>query len=80
MSRNDPKTTSLMTSVTKNPQPPTKNYFLVQSTRLADPFELFNSSLVQSAEELGRWQGNRILLFFRPKSKYEYTIDRLSTC
>jgi len=27
----------------------------VQSTRLADPFELLNSSLVQLAEELGRW-------------------------
>jgi len=27
----------------------------VQSTRLADPFEPLNSSLVQSAEELGRW-------------------------
>jgi len=27
----------------------------VQSTRLADPFEPLNSSLTQSAEELGRW-------------------------
>jgi len=27
----------------------------VQSTRLADPFELLNSSLAQSAEELGHW-------------------------
>jgi len=27
MSQNDPKTTSLMTSVTKNPQPPTKKRF-----------------------------------------------------
>jgi len=27
----------------------------MQSTRLADPFELLNSSLVQSVEELGRW-------------------------
>jgi len=27
----------------------------VQSTRLADPFEPLNSSLVQSAEELWRW-------------------------
>jgi len=26
MSQNDPKTTSLMTSVTKNPQPPTKKF------------------------------------------------------
>jgi len=37
----------------RTPQP--KNFFRVQSTRLADPFELLNSSLAQSAEELGRW-------------------------
>jgi len=56
MSQNDPKTTSLMTSVTKNPQPPTKKFFFqVQSTRLADPFEPLNSSPAQSAEELGCW-------------------------
>jgi len=55
MSQNDPKTTSLMTSVTKNPHPQPKNFFQVQSTRLADPFEPLNSSLVQSAEELWRW-------------------------
>jgi len=41
-----------MTSVTKNLQ---KIFFLVQSTRLADPFEPLNSSLAQSVEELGRW-------------------------
>jgi len=35
-----------------NPQP--KIFFRVQSTWLADPFEPWNSSLVQSAEELGR--------------------------
>jgi len=29
--------------------------FRVQSTVLADPFELLNSSLAQSAEELGCW-------------------------
>jgi len=28
MSQNDPKTTSLMTSLTKNPQPPTKKFFV----------------------------------------------------
>jgi len=56
MSQNDPKTTSLMTSATNNLQPPTKkNFFRVQSTRLADPFEPLNSSLAQSAEELGCW-------------------------
>jgi len=55
MSQNDPKTTSLMTSVTKNPHPQPKNFFRVQSTRLADPFEPLNSSLAQLVEELGRW-------------------------
>jgi len=55
MSQNDPKTTSLMTSVRKNPHPQPKIFFRVQSTRLADPFEPLNSSLAQSAEELGRW-------------------------
>jgi len=45
----------LMMSVTKNPHPPTKNFFRVQSTRPADPFKTLNSSLAQSSEELGRW-------------------------
>ena len=30
-------------------------FFRWRSTRLADPFEPLNSSLAQSAEELGRW-------------------------
>jgi len=56
MSQNDLKTTSLMMSVTKNLHPPNqKILFRVQSTRLADLFELLNSSLAQSAEELGHW-------------------------
>ena len=69
-----------MTSVTKNLHPQPKIFFQVQSTRLADPFKLLNSSLAQSAEDLGRWKGNRKLLFFRPKSKYEYIVDQLSKC
>ena len=36
-----------------HPQP--KNFFPVQSTRLADLFEPLNSFLVQSVEEWGRW-------------------------
>jgi len=56
MSLNDPKITSLMTSLTKKPAPPRQNmFFRVQSTRLADPFEPLNSFLVQSVEELRRW-------------------------
>jgi len=42
-------------SLTKNPQPPTTIFFRVQTRWLADPFELLNSSLVQSAEELWHW-------------------------
>jgi len=37
----------------RTPEP--KNFFRVQSTRLADPFEPLNSSLAQSAEELRCW-------------------------
>jgi len=44
-----------MTSLTKNPQPPTKNFFRVHARRPADKFEPLNSSLVQSAEKLWRW-------------------------
>jgi len=55
MSQNDSKATSLMTSVTKNLHPQPKEFFRVQSTRLADPFEPLNSSLAQSAEKLGHW-------------------------
>jgi len=55
MSQNDPKTTSFMASVTKNLPPQPKIFFRVQSIRLADPLEPLNSSLVQSAEELGHW-------------------------
>jgi len=55
MSQNYPKTTSLMASFTKNPQPRNqKVFFRVQTRRLADPFEPLNSSLAQSAEELWR--------------------------
>jgi len=55
MSQNDLKTTSHMTSVTKNLHPQQKIVFRVQSTRLADPFEPLNSSLAQSAKELWCW-------------------------
>ena len=56
-----------MTSITNNPPPQPKNFFRVQSTRLADPFEPLNSSLAHLAEELGRRYGNRKLLFFFAK-------------
>jgi len=56
MSQNAPKTTSLMTSLTKNPVTPNeKNFFRVQTTRLADPFEPLYSSLAQLSEKLWCW-------------------------
>jgi len=45
MTQNDPKTTSLMTSVTKNLHPRPKIFFRVQSTRLTDPFEALEELL-----------------------------------
>jgi len=64
----------------KSAFPNQKIFFRVQSRRLSDPCEPMNSSLAQSAEELGHWLGNQKLLFFRPKSKYEYIVDRFSKC
>jgi len=56
MSQNDPKTTSHMMSLTKNPHPPTKKlFFRVWTRRLANPFEPLNSCLAQSWEELWCW-------------------------
>jgi len=55
MSQNGPKTTSLMTSLTKKSQTQPKNFFRVQTRRLADPFKPLNISLAQSAEELWHW-------------------------
>jgi len=39
-------------SLTKNPQPPTKNFFQVQTRRLAVSFEPLNSPPLFSAPEL----------------------------
>jgi len=59
MSQNDLKTTSLMTSLTKNPQPQPTIFFLVQTRRLANPCKGLNSSLLQLVEELWGWYGNQ---------------------
>jgi len=40
-----------MTSITKNPHPPTKNFFLVQTRRLAESFELLTGSVVLTRPE-----------------------------
>jgi len=39
-------------SLTKNPQPTTKNFFTLQTTRLAKSFEHLNSSLPLSEPQL----------------------------
>jgi len=75
-----PKLFHLWRQSQKIPTPQPQNFFRDQSTRVADPFQPLNSSLAQSAEELGHWKGNRKLLFFRPKWKYEYIVHQLSKC
>jgi len=61
MSQNDPETTSLMTSVTKNPHPPTKNFFRVQSTSL----RLSVWALEQLSSAIG---GGAMVLLRQPKT------------
>jgi len=50
-----PKLLYLWRHSQKTHTPNQKIFFQVQSTRLADLFEPLNSSIAQSAEELGRW-------------------------
>jgi len=50
--KNGQKPTLLMTSLTKKLKPTTKSFFSLQTQRLAESLEGFNSSLAQSAEEL----------------------------
>jgi len=45
MSQNGPKTISLVTSLIKNPQPPTKKCFSSADLKTLDAFEPLNSSL-----------------------------------
>jgi len=54
MSQNGQKPTSLMTSLTKTLKLK-KNFFSLQTQRLAKSFEGLNSSLVQSAKEICGW-------------------------
>jgi len=72
MSQNDPKTASLMMSVTKNLHPQPKNFFRVQSRRLADLFERLNRSLVQLVEELWQWFPTFLGLRHPTKQKYNF--------
>jgi len=79
MSQNDPKTTSLMTSLTKNPQPQPKIFFKCRQ-------EGWRS--VWALEQLSRTIGGGAMALvrqpktagFRPKSQYDIFVDRLSKC
>jgi len=68
MSQNDPKTTSLMTSLTKNPQLPTKKFFQVQKTcRPVLALEQLSSAIGGGAMALVRQPK---IAGFRLKSRY----------
>jgi len=68
MSQNGPKTTSLMTSLTKNPQPPTKKFFF--ECRLEDwPIRLSPSSTIGGGPMALVRQLKTAS--FRPKFRYE---------
>jgi len=78
MSQNGPKTTSLMTSLTKNPQPPTKNGFSSadwKTGRSISALEQLSSGI--SGGALAR---KPTTAGFRPISKYKYIVPQLSTC
>jgi len=58
-----------MTSLTKKPHPQAKNFFRVQSTRLADPFEPLNisSAMGGGARALARQLKTAVFLRKSPK-------------
>ena len=64
MSQNDPKTTSLMTSVTKNPHPPTKKFFSIviyQAGRSGWALEQLSSAIDGGARALVRQTKTAVL-------------------
>jgi len=71
-----------MTSLTKNPNPPSKNFFQVQTRRLAESFESLNSSLPLSVPELGARKAMCDLYFLaqnpqnRPDAKVLKTLGK----
>jgi len=69
-----------ITSLTKNLQPPTKNFFRVQTRRLAESFEGLYSFLAQSAGGAMALVRQPTTDGFRLISKYEYIVPWLSKC
>jgi len=80
MSQNDPKTTSLMTSVTKNPHPPTKKFFsnaIYYTGWSVWALEQLSRAISAGARALVRQPKTAV---FGPKSKYKYIVRWLSKC
>jgi len=80
MSQNGQKTTLRMTSLTKNPQLPTKNFFSSADYKtcwIFQGFEQLCSGIGGGAVTLVRQPKTAA---FRPKSEYEYIVPRLSRC
>ena len=73
MSQNGPKTTSLMTSLTKNPQHPTKKIFF----EFIQMYHSFPTQSVGGAMVLVRQPKTA---GFRPKSRYDIFVDQFSKC
>jgi len=74
MSQNDPKTTSLMTSLTKNPNPQPKKFFsspIYWTGRSVSATEQLSSTIGEGARALVRQLKTAD---FRPKSKHEYIV------
>jgi len=80
MSQNDFRTTSLMTSLTKNLQSPTKNFFSSADCKtglsvwvleqLSSAISSGSMALVRQPKTAGFWQ----------KSRYDIFVERLSKC
>jgi len=80
MSQNGPKTTLLMMSLTKNQQPQPKKFFLSadkMAGRSVSPLEQLSSANDRGAMVLVR---QLTTVGFRPISKYEYIVSKLSKC
>jgi len=77
MSQNDPKTTPLMTSLTKNPQPQPKFFFRVQTSRSIWILEQLYSAIGGGAIAL---VGQPRTAGVRLKSRYNIFVDQTSKC
>jgi len=80
MSQNGQKPTLLMTSLIKKPENP-KNFFSLQTRKLADSFESLNSSLAQYIDRGAMLLARQLnSAAFRLISKYQYIVPWQQTC